>query len=153
MAWLALVTAGLMEVFGVWNMKRVLDRKWDAIIFMFVGFGISFSLLSFAMQTIPMGTAYGGGSGIDVAPAPRPTKPVIKKPFLASADAAATKGANIKTDGPLDYGIGDRVKHIKFGEGTVQNIVDGGRDFEVTVEFDRAGVKKMFAAFAKLVKV
>ena len=99
------------------------------------------------------GFGYGGGSGIDVAPAPRPTKPVIKKPFLASADAAATKGANIKTDGPLDYGIGDRVKHIKFGEGTVQNIVDGGRDFEVTVEFDRAGVKKMFAAFAKLVKV
>lgn len=99
------------------------------------------------------GFGYGGGTGVDVAPAPRPVKPVIKKPFLASADAAATKGANIKSEGPLDYGIGDRVKHIKFGEGTVQNIVDGGRDFEVTVEFDRAGVKKMFAAFAKLVKV
>lgn len=67
MAWLALVTAGLMEVFGVWNMKRVLDKKWDAIIFMFVGFGISFSLLSFAMQTIPMGTAYGVWTGIGAA--------------------------------------------------------------------------------------
>ena len=53
----------------------------------------------------------------------------------------------------LDYGVGDRVVHLKFGEGTVSDIVAGGRDFEVTVEFDRAGRKKMFATFAKLKKV
>ena len=50
----------------------------------------------------------------------------------------------------LEYGVGDRVKHIKFGAGTVENIVEGGKDYEVTVNFDRAGVKKMFVAFAKL---
>ena len=55
--------------------------------------------------------------------------------------------------GGLDYKEGDRVRHIKFGEGTVQSIVEGGRDYEVTVEFDQAGRKKMFAAFAKLKKV
>lgn len=43
-------------------------------------------------------------------------------------------------------------RHLKFGEGTVQKIADGGKDFEVTVNFDRVGVKKMFASFAKLVK-
>ncbi|MCR4956574.1 MAG: DNA helicase PcrA [Lachnospiraceae bacterium] len=53
----------------------------------------------------------------------------------------------------LDYKEGDRVSHIKFGEGTVQKIVQGGRDFEVTVDFDQVGVKKMFAMFAKLKKV
>lgn len=53
----------------------------------------------------------------------------------------------------LSYGVGDRVRHIKFGEGTVKQIVEGGRDYEVTVEFDSAGVKKMFAAFAKLQKI
>lgn len=53
----------------------------------------------------------------------------------------------------LDYGVGDRVKHMKFGAGTVESIVEGGKDFEVTVNFDRVGVKKMFAAFAKLKKV
>ena len=53
----------------------------------------------------------------------------------------------------LSYGEGDRVKHMKFGEGTVQKIVSGGRDFEVTVEFDHFGVKKMFASFAKLRKL
>ncbi len=52
-----------------------------------------------------------------------------------------------------DYGVGDRVRHIKFGDGTVQDIVEGGRDYEVTVEFDRVGQKKMFASFAKLVKI
>ena len=53
----------------------------------------------------------------------------------------------------LPYRVGDRVSHVKFGEGTVTLIVEGGRDYEVTVDFDRAGVKKMFAAFAKLKKI
>ena len=59
---------------------------------------------------------------------------------------------NVKTEG-LTYGVGDRVKHIKFGEGTVQAIADMERDYEITVEFDKAGVKKMMAGFAKLKKV
>ncbi len=46
-----------------------------------------------------------------------------------------------------------RVKHIKFGEGTVTAITEGGRDYEVTVDFDGPGTKKMFAAFARLQKV
>ena len=53
----------------------------------------------------------------------------------------------------LDYEVGDRVKHIKFGAGTVCEIVQGGRDFEVAVDFDRVGRKKMFASFAKLKKL
>ena len=53
----------------------------------------------------------------------------------------------------LDYQVGDRVRHIKFGSGTVMEIVSGGRDFEVAVDFDRVGRKKMFASFAKLKKI
>lgn len=59
----------------------------------------------------------------------------------------------VKPVGELDYQVGDRVKHIKFGIGTVQEITKGGRDFEVAVDFDRVGRKKMFASFAKLKKV
>ncbi len=59
-------------------------------------------------------------------------------------------GANT---GTLTYGVGDRVRHVKFGEGEVQSIVSGGRDYEVTVSFDSCGVKKMFASFAKLKKI
>ena len=53
----------------------------------------------------------------------------------------------------LDYEVGDTVRHIKFGVGIVKDIVDGGRDYEVTVDFDKVGVKKMFAGFAKLKKL
>lgn len=54
-----------------------------------------------------------------------------------------------KGNGP-GYDVGDRVRHMKFGEGIVTAIVEGGRDYEVTVQFDSVGTKKMFAGFAKL---
>lgn len=53
----------------------------------------------------------------------------------------------------LDYAVGDTVKHSRFGEGIVKQIIEGGRDYEVTVDFQTAGVKKMFASFAKLKKL
>ena len=53
----------------------------------------------------------------------------------------------------LSYSEGDRVVHRTFGEGMVLNITEGGRDYEVTVEFEKVGVKKMFASFAKLEKL
>lgn len=63
------------------------------------------------------------------------------------------KQFQVKKADALDYGVGDQVKHIKFGVGTVEGIVEGGKDYEVTVNFEKAGIKKMFAAFAKLKKV
>ncbi|MCI8372150.1 MAG: DNA helicase PcrA [Lachnospiraceae bacterium] len=75
-----------------------------------------------------------------------------KAVFKAKA-FGADRQFEVRNSEGLDYGVGDRVKHIKFGQGTVQNIVGGGKDYEVTVDFDRAGVKKMFASFAKLVKI
>lgn len=73
-----------------------------------------------------------------------------KKPY-----AALTKGSQLtaQKNDSLTYGVGDRVRHVKFGEGTVLDIKEGGRDFEVTVDFDTAGVRKMFAMFAKLAKI
>ena len=59
-------------------------------------------------------------------------------------------GANL---GTLSYAEGDRVRHMKFGEGVVKQIVSGGRDYEVTVDFENVGTKKMFASFAKLQKI
>ena len=69
------------------------------------------------------------------------------------AKVFAPQQFQVKKSEGLEYVVGDRVRHIKFGEGTVQNITEGGRDYEVTVEFDRVGIKKMFASFAKLVKI
>ena len=69
------------------------------------------------------------------------------KTSLQKKDFTVSKAAS------LDYGVGDTVHHVKFGVGIVKNIVDGGRDYEVTVDFDKVGVKKMFAGFAKLKKI
>lgn len=65
-----------------------------------------------------------------------------------------SKGINAiaSSEGELGYTVGDKVKHIKFGVGTVKNIEKGSSDFEVTVDFP-AGTKKMLASFAKLKKV
>ncbi len=75
-----------------------------------------------------------------------------KKAFRAKAFAQQGQARTVKKADHLDYGVGDRVRHAKFGVGTVETIRDGGRDYEVTVRFG-GGVKKMFAAFAKLEKV
>lgn len=68
------------------------------------------------------------------------------KPF----ESRQFSGNNLSS---LDYETGDKVFHIKFGTGIVMDIEAGGRDYEVTVEFEKAGTKKMFASFAKLKKL
>ena len=74
------------------------------------------------------------------------SKPVMNVPPKAFSTDATNQMS-------LPYQEGDRVHHVKFGEGTVTQIIAGGRDYEVTVDFDRFGTKKMFASFAKLKKV
>lgn len=74
------------------------------------------------------------------------------KPVAAAGYGAPRNFGNARKE-PLDYKVGDQVSHIKFGTGTVVQIVEGGRDYEVTVDFDTAGIKKMFAVFAKLKKI
>lgn len=94
---------------------------------------------SYASPTSSYAGAGGGGS--PYARGGMGTPPGFGKTFTVQKSAA------------LSYQEGDRVSHIKFGEGTVQSIHDGAKDYEVTVAFDRAGVKKMFASFAKLEKI
>ena len=77
----------------------------------------------------------------------RQMKEAFKQP------AFVPKQFEVKKSSGLDYTVGDTVKHLKFGVGVVTDITEGGRDYEVTVNFDRAGIKKMFASFAKLKKV
>jgi len=55
--------------------------------------------------------------------------------------------------GTLDYGVGDTVKHIKFGTGIVSDIHKGGKDYEVTVDFPNFGIKKLLSSFANLIRI
>ena len=53
----------------------------------------------------------------------------------------------------IDYEVGDRVRHVKFGEGQVLELLKGDKDYEVKVDFENYGIKRMFASFARLVKI
>lgn len=82
----------------------------------------------------------------------RPKKTELEnQPFITKGVGALQKG--VAAGEPLLYGVGDRVSHIKYGLGTVTAIEKGPRDYQVTVQFDSAGQKVMYAAFAKLKKV
>lgn len=93
--------------------------------------------------------------------------PDIPKPSMMAKNAFSAKPMALRRTGvpearnfgnsamkkSLDYAVGDTVSHMKFGTGVVKQIIDGGRDYEVTVDFSGVGVKKMFASFAKLKKL
>lgn len=84
--------------------------------------------------------------------------PAENRPFIAGGGVGSLKGVNglskgMPGDGEIHYGTGDRVSHVKYGEGTVTKIEKGPRDYQVTVIFDEAGQKIMYAAFAKLKKL
>lgn len=81
----------------------------------------------------------------------QPEASTVSSIFTAKPDYGKTFTVNRALS--LDYTVGDRVQHVKFGEGTVQEIQNGGKDYEVTVDFDKFGVKRMFASFAKLKKL
>ena len=106
-----------------------------------------------ARKAFRMVPSYGGsGYGKEVGEgygstfrSSKATKPVYTK-VENQRDFGSAGGA-------LSYQVGDRVRHIKFGDGEVMAIVSGGRDYEVTVDFDKVGTKKMFASFAKLKKI
>ncbi len=90
--------------------------------------------------------SYGRGIRKDNAYASKTSQP-------AGAGAGFGKTFSVEKSKKLDYQVGDRVKHGKFGCGVVQEIKDGAKDYEVTVCFDTAGVKRMFASFARLEKL
>ena len=87
----------------------------------------------------------------------KPSTDESKKPYIAKMSGSGSglsslqKGMPAKVSRP-DYQPGDRVRHVKYGEGTVKAIDEGPKDYKVTVVFDDYGQKVMLAAFAKLVK-
>ena len=88
---------------------------------------------------------------------PKETSKAVK-PFMSQTISDLNKVAGISkgmsgAKSGLEYGVGDRVQHIKFGTGTVKVIQDEARDYKVTVEFEKFGQKVMYASFAKLKKI
>jgi paired small multidrug resistance pump len=65
MAWIFLIFAGIFEVVGVTGMNQInREKNFKSYFILFVGFAISFSLLSLAMESLPMGLSYAVWTGI-----------------------------------------------------------------------------------------
>ena len=57
------------------------------------------------------------------------------------------------SQGAPDYKMGDTVSHTKFGVGTVTSMTKLDHDYEVVVNFEEFGQRKLRSSFAKLTKV
>ena len=119
---------------------------------------------SYSGNAYSSGSGFGGGNGYGEGTRDFRPKAIVRprvtakadKPFIAkdisdlNRVAGIQKGAPTQAPADLAYGVGDRVKHMKYGEGTVQAVSKEPRDYKVTVLFDEAGQKIMYASFAKL---
>ncbi len=74
--------------------------------------------------------------GINVKPEVKWIEERQKKPQVAVSE--------------YDFKPNDRVRHNKFGDGTVVSSQAIGKDAIVVIDFDNAGTKRLMAAFAKL---
>lgn len=72
--------------------------------------------------------------------------PMISKGFGAGKSVSGNSGK-------INYTVGDRVSHARFGEGTVTEMKEVGSDYQVTVTFENDMNRKMMASFAKLKKL
>ncbi len=77
--------------------------------------------------------------------------PFRSQPRTAAPLALAVEPEDESDDAPR-YQPGERVKHRRFGSGTIQAVAGRGRDLKVSVAFDdsEVGVKMLLAAYAGL---
>ena len=74
---------------------------------------------------------------------------------LFAGNSMITKGFQkpASTTQTINYSVGDRVSHMRFGEGIVREMKEMNGDYQVTVTFDGDINRKMMASFAKLKKL
>lgn len=75
-----------------------------------------------------------------------------KNPFANNPYIQKGMGSTSPAGAP-DYQVGDRVSHTKFGQGIVRSLTKLTNDYEVVIEFDGFGQRKLRSSFAKLTKL
>ena len=73
--------------------------------------------------------------------------PFANNPYIQKGMGSASPA------GAPDYQVGDRVSHTKFGQGIVRSLTKLTNDYEVVIEFDGFGQRKLRSSFAKLTKL
>ncbi len=67
-----------------------------------------------------------------------------------SSSVATVSTSKPKKNSFESFGIGTRVKHLKFGSGEILSATDMGGDIIYEIAFDDFGTKKLMASYAKL---
>ena len=81
------------------------------------------------------------------------SRTIAQDAFLPKAGITRPQPAPIPTNiAPPDYAVGDFVRQMKYGVGKVLAIRPAGADYEITIEFPTAGIKKFMAHLSKLTK-
>lgn len=133
------------------NSKNVVDKVEKSPFNKFGGYEGSLNHRS--SEYMGAGERFGGSRTYAASARKNAYKAMAAKPAYGASSKPAFGKEFTVTKADIDYGVGDRVKHIKFGEGVVLGVEDGARDYQVTVNFDTAGQKVMMASFAKLKKL
>jgi DNA helicase-2/ATP-dependent DNA helicase PcrA len=68
-------------------------------------------------------------------------------------DGALAAGRELSRQGTAGFRPGDDVRHAKWGEGVVVDIVGTGDDAEAVVNFASAGEKRLLLGWAPLEKI
>ena len=109
-------------------------------------------------------------ANMDRIPSKKPAEQVIQlkaygknNPYTRPATATANPSANPgfgkafpmgnTASAPASYEVGDKVRHIKFGNGEVIDVIPSGGDQDIVVNFDRVGEKHLFASLVKMKKL
>ena len=73
--------------------------------------------------------------------------------YRTEASASITKKQNTVTKNNEKYRAGDKVSHKKFGTGLIVGIVEKDNGDELTINFDKKGLKKLNSSLAPLTRV
>ena len=73
--------------------------------------------------------------------------------FFSGGFGSASKAAEKSAASGESFKAGDRIRHRKFGDGTVLEAKAIGADTFLRVEFDSVGEKKLMAAYVKLERI
>ena len=90
---------------------------------------------SFSYGKKKYGTSYGNG------------------PYRPGRTSQPSANRAPSTNSPLEtFSDGDRVKHSTFGTGTVISVKKMGADLMYEIDFDKVGIKKLMATYARLTR-
>lgn len=81
------------------------------------------------------------------APKAYTPKPIVSAYLNRKPEPASAAPTN------LDYKVGDKVSHVKFGTGEIVDAKKLGNDMKLEILFDKAGKKILMAALGKLKKL